>query len=424
LLTVSAACSEPVGRIAAPPASSDLAASPGGQNDERVALSGIARLVAEAMDNEPARQRIKRDMRAAPFREHKLELASYLKSEQGRSLLDRMAELGGGEQAVFASLGRVRPLEFYMPVAAQRETWTGKADVLVVSQLEESGPLVSFDARGREVAVDRKVAPSQPALSIVPIETDFTRPMPASTSRNARDNNGAAIGTLEQLAPTASRLLTCVDTCLDDGGGGTGGGISPTIAPGLYLEFSRILDAKEPWFRGDPEIEVHIHGSADATNPSYGVNLSCTGEHAPDYRKVFNQDGAFWNGRVMLYSADEIRAFESKFSEGYHVLFWEDDNEPCVIKLDNNALVELLKSASKAFGTVALKVIPSASWPVVATVFLGTLFENAGSWLLTNDDFLGVAVAQAAAGNNYPDNTHVIMDGLTLNGRANIVTHH
>jgi hypothetical protein len=139
---------------------------------------------------------------------------------------------------------------------------------------------------------------------------------------------------------------------------------------------------------------------------------------------VFNQDGAFWNGRVMLYSADEIRAFESKFSEGYHVLFWEDDNEPCVIKLDNNALVELLKSASKAFGTVALKVIPSASWPVVATVFLGTLFENAGSWLLTNDDFLGVAVAQAAAGNNYPDNTHVIMDGLTLNGRANIVTHH
>src|SRR5438046_2170506 len=168
-----------------------------------------------------------------------------------------------------------------------------------------------------------------------------------------------------------SSLLECGDTC-----GGGGGGYTTSYPPGLYLEFSRILDAKEPWFRGDPEIEVHIHGPTDAANPRYGANLSCSGEHAPDYRKVFNQDGGFWQGRVMLYSADEIRAFESRFTEGYHVLFWEDDNDPCTLKLDSNALVELLKSTAKAFGTVALKVIPTASWPVVAAVFLGTLFEN------------------------------------------------
>jgi hypothetical protein len=54
-------------------------------------------------------------------------------------------------------------------------------------------------------------------------------------------------------------------------------------------------------------------------------------------------------------------------------------------------------------------------------VFFGTLFSNAGSWLLTNDDFLGVAVDQTSAGYNYPGNTHVLMDGTTLNGRATIV---
>jgi hypothetical protein len=54
-------------------------------------------------------------------------------------------------------------------------------------------------------------------------------------------------------------------------------------------------------------------------------------------------------------------------------------------------------------------------------VFLGTFFSNPGAWLLTNDDFLGAAVDQASAGYYYPGNTHVIMDGTTLNGRATIV---
>jgi hypothetical protein len=59
----------------------------------------------------------------------------------------------------------------------------------------------------------------------------------------------------------------------------------------------------------------------------------------------------------------------------------------------------------------------------MAAVFLGTFFSNAGSALLTNDDFVGAAVDQASAGYYYPDNTHVIMNGTTLNGRATIVYH-
>jgi hypothetical protein len=114
-------------------------------------------------------------------------------------------------------------------------------------------------------------------------------------------------------------------------------------------------------------------------------------------------------------------AFADKFNQGFHVLFWEDDNEPCLLKLDSNSLVELLRSTANAFSTVAIKVFPRASPTVMAAVFLGTLFSNAGAWLLTNDDFLGGAVDQTSAGYYYPGNTHVIMDGTTLNGRATIV---
>lgn len=421
MLACLTACTDPVTSATGPSVASDVRALPAAASSspERAALSKIARLVAVSMDNEPARQHLKRDLKAARFREHKLQLATYLKSRDGRALLDRMVASGGGsERDLLETISAVRPLEFYMPVAKHRETWTGSADVLVVSQLAESEPIVAFDERGTEVVLDRKVAPEQPTLSIVPVETRFSEPMAAAGSKNVRDKGGSAIGTLERMVPTGSSLIACNETC--DGGGGSGGGTAP-IPPGLYLEFSRIMDMKEPWFRGDPEVEVHIHGPTEAGNPQYGADLSCSGEHSYDRRKVFDQNGAFFNNRVLLYSAEEVSAYTAKFNDGFHVFFWEDDNEPCLIKLDNNVMLGLVKSAATAFTTVAIKLIPGAPLPLVVGVFIAAFFADSGPWLLTNDDFLGVAIDQASAGYYYPDNTHVIMDGTTFNGRATIV---
>ena len=417
LLAALVACSDPATRTIGlgVPHNVRSEPTPSSPTEERAALSTIARLVAVAMDNEPARQHLKRDMRAAPFREHKLELAPYLRSKDGKALLDRMASANGGTEAeLLSTLSGIRRLEFYMPVAAHRESWTGNADVLVVSQLSEAEPIVAFDRNGTEVALDRKIAPTQPTLSIVPVETRFDQPMPVIASKNTRDKNGNAIGTLEPIKFKSSDLIACDDAC-------GGGGESASIAPGLYLEYSRLVDMKEPWFRGDPEIEVHIHGPTSQLAPTYGENLSCSGEHAPIPSKVFDQNTGFWEGRVLLFSADETAAYISKFGQGFHVLFWEDDNEPCTLKLDTNILAEVLKSTATAFSTVAIKLLPGASPPVVVGVFLATFFSSAGPWLLTNDDFLGAAVDQASAGYYYTGNTHVIMDGTTLNGRATII---
>jgi hypothetical protein len=412
-------CADPASRTVglSVPNNAQSDPTPSSANEERAALSKIARLVAVAMDNEPARQRLKRDMRAAPFHEHKLELAPYLRSEDAKALLDRMVRLSGGnESELFRTLSAVRRLEFYMPVAKQRESWTGDDNLLVVSQLDESGPIVAFDRSGSVVTLDRDVAPAQPTLSIVPVETRFDQPLPFLGSKNVRDKDGSAIGTLERIKVNSSNMMFCGDCA-----SATSASPAAPIAPGLYLEFSRILDMKEPWFRGDPEIEVHIQGPTTVAAPTYGEDISCAGEHALDPRKVFDQNGGFWEGRVMLFSGDETIAFTNNFQQGFHVLFWEDDNVPCVLKLDTNVLSELLKSTATAFSTVAIKVIPGASLPVMAGVFLGTFFSNAAPWLLTNDDFLGAAVDQASAGYYYPGNTHVIMDGTTLNGRATIV---
>jgi hypothetical protein len=413
------ACADPVTRTTEPALSRDVRddPAPASPTRERAALTKVTRLVALAMDNQSTRQQLKRDMKAAPFREHKLQLSAYLQSKEGRTLLDGMvASDGGTERDLLATLAGVRPLEFYMPVRKHRESWTGDEDVLVVSQLGESEPIVAFDAAGREIRVDRNVAPSEPALSIVPVETRFDQTMPAG-SRNVRDQSGNAIGTLEPMDVKQSSLIACGAEC----GGGGSGGTTSSIAPGLYLEFSRILDMKEPWTRGEPEIEVHIQGPVSASSPRAGEDLSCSGEHAYQYSKVFNQDGGFWEGRVMLFTRDETNAFISKFSQGFHVLFWEDDNDPCTLKLDSNTLVGVLTSTAAATSTVAIKVLPGATPVVVAAVFFGSFFASAGDWLLTNDDYVGVAVDQASAGYYYSGNTHVIMDGTTLNGRATIV---
>jgi hypothetical protein len=396
LLMALVACADPVGRTVGVDGTSNVKSKPASlaPSEERADLSKVARLVARALDNEPARQHLKGDMRKAPYREHKLELGQYLRSKDGKALLDRMVALNGGTDAeLFRTVSAIRRLEFYMPVANHRETWTGSADVLVVSQLDESEPVVAFDERGNQVALDRNVAPSQPTLSIVPVETRFDRPMLAASSRNVRDAGGAAIGTLEAVKPRTSSMVACDYSC--DGGGGV---TSPTVAPGLYLEFSRILDFKEPWFRGDPELEVHIQGPTDLGAPRYGADLSCSGEHAYDFPKVFDQNNAFWEGRVLLFSGSQVAAYASKFTEGFHVMFWEDDNEPCILKLDSNALVDLVRSTASALGTAAVKA--GSSIPLAIGTFVATMFANPGGWLLTNDDFLGVAVDQVSAGYN------------------------
>ncbi|HLA13505.1 MAG TPA: hypothetical protein VJZ25_00645, partial [Gemmatimonadaceae bacterium] len=315
---------------------------------------------------------------------------------------------------VLTLLEQVRPLEFYMPVRKHRETWVGDDEVLVAVQLEEEDPIRAFNVRGEEITLDPGATPEQPLLSIVPVETSFDRPMPAN-SRNVGDRNGQAIGTLMPANFGASNYIA-----VDDGdGGGSGGGT--TVPPGLYLEFSRILDVHEPLIKGEPEIEVHIHGPTDQGDPKIGKDLSCSGAEAYESAKAFDQNGGFWEGRVMLFSSAEITRYNSLFSDGFHVLYWEDDDTSCLLKLDNDALLEFLKSAAAAFSTVAVKGLPFPGAAAVG-VFLATLFSNPGEWLKTNDDFVGALVQQEYAGYSYPGNTHVIMKGTSLNGRATIRT--
>jgi hypothetical protein len=370
------------------------------------------------------RQLLKAHLRAAPIREHKVELGSYLRRADAGEILARMARARGTtESDILADLTQVRSVELYMPVRAQRETWIGDTDVLVAAQLVEHDPIMAFDKAGNEVAMDESGPPTQPTIVIVGTETRFNQPLLAANSRNTNDRNGQAIGTLIREEPQTSALVECGSDC--SGGGGGGSVVIPV--PGLYLEFSRIVDAKEPWIRGEPEVEVHIHGATSENEPNIMDDRSCSGaEQWGDPRKRFDQNDGFWSGSVLLFTASELGAMPSLLD--YHIIYWEDDNEACVLKLDSNVLRSYLLATLRAAGSAAVNL--KYGWPTAISVFIASWYNSAGEWMLTNDDYIGDAIFQTPPGVYtpsgifyYPDNTHVIVDEDRVNGRANIVWH-
>ena len=218
-----------------------------------------------------------------------------------------------------------------------------------------------------DASSSRDAAPGTPTISIVPAETRFDQPLDLAEWTNEDNQNGQAIGTLvsRQLL---RRLVECGDSC--GGGGGGGGSYKP---PGFYITWSHISDMHEPWTKGNPEIEVHVHGPTDANNSQYGSDLACSGEHALPERS-FDQNNPTWNGDVLVWSAQQNADFNALFSQGYHVLFWEDDDTACTIKTDTNVLRGALTGTASLIGGAALKV--AAGGPIGALWVLGTLLAN------------------------------------------------
>jgi len=394
------------------------------QSIERTALTTITRAVALALANDAFRADALKEMRNAPFKEHKLELRQYL--NPGR-LAGLSAASGKTASALASALQAVRPLEFYMPVASQRESWTGDANILVASQLEEGEEIVAFDVKGKSVALTEGSAPSIPALSIVPVETRFNEPLDPGKSQNINTRGGKAIGTLvscaenpDACASSAGNSNLEISKVIDCGFCGSSGGTSYGT-PGFYMTFSRIVDMGEAWLKGSPEIEVHVQGQVSASYPIYGEDLACSGEQSLLERK-FNQDNVFWNGSVLIWSQAQASAFSAQFPDGWHIVFWEDDDTACALKFDKNALLGAISATAAAVGGAAVKGgWTPIGWGLILATFLANAYSQL-SWLSSNDDFLGVLVPAANHGDYWYDANSTLLRGTAVNGRANIVS--
>ncbi|MDQ3556031.1 MAG: hypothetical protein M3409_04545, partial [Gemmatimonadota bacterium] len=280
------------------------------------------------------------DMRESHYTiEHKLHFGNYLKGQSGGILLAKMAkESGKSREEIHALLARVRPLEFYMPVREQRESWRGTDNLWVASYLEDGGgePPAVYDVWGNSIPLWAPDAePGIHTLSLVPVETNFSRELERARYVNKNDNGGQTIGTLyPRSRKDDGDVSVLCETCIQDPGDGDGGGGGGTITPGLYMTFAYGKEGVPDgaWgLKGEPEIEMHIIGASTTDPSNSAATLSCS--HAGAYGSYrFDMNDHYWSGNVLLFSQQQIDSYQARTADDFTVQMWEDDDGTCQIK--------------------------------------------------------------------------------------------
>jgi len=372
--------------------------------------------VALALQDNGLRQRIRNDLRNAPFREHKLEFSRYIRGNSGGILLAKMAQATGrSREELLALIESIRPLEFYMPVDEHRASWTGGEDLLVASILEDDPrePPAAFDLEGRPVALDHYQPPATPTLSIVPLETDFTRPLDPNLWENTRDQGGRAIGIYQRRAGGPDQgaagfqvsLMEIEEPCddpteIDCGGGGGGGGsggggtVDPwsTRPTGLYVTYLYIPDDHEGFLKGDPEFEIHLQ--APVGDPTKTEDIRCAGEHAPHPLSRFDMNGKSTTQVFMIADSLEQARFRASYGNnfGMGIVAWEDDDTACTIKVEQDRFKNAMLAAAAA-APLAYAAIQAPTTQNILKALPGVLTAAfaAANWLKSNDELVGIA---------------------------------
>jgi hypothetical protein len=401
--------------------SSGARASATAEAPERAALDDLTRAVALAMNDAGLRHRVKADLRASRFTvEHKLLFSQYLHGESGGILLAKLAKVTGrtpGE--ILALVARVRPIEFYMPVQSQRESWTGGPGLYVGSLLEDHTAPTVYDLAGRRVDVAVDVAPDLPTLALVPVETDFSRPLPERGFRNGNDRGGEAIGTIMNIQPPVPcDPYTSVEPC------------DQTSLPqhGVYYTAASLLGVGEGGLKGNPEIEVHVIRVFDPTwtNASSEPGFtSCQAGETKTGPRYFNQDAENWTGNALVLDSAQSMIFKVDSVSlinplrGFVVELWEDDYQPCklITNLDmRKALNDVIVNGGD-FPTMGVEG-PFVPYRLQTVRLIHWDLSLAWAILGLNDEFLGIALPRAAIpGAGYSNYTHLLFrQEFTPNG--------
>jgi hypothetical protein len=388
-------------------------------------------------------EEVKQALASSAVKEHKLHLSSFLQGRGGNIL--RAGYVAGSitEGQFQDAMRQFRQMEMYMPVERHRRQWSGGPDVLVAVAFNKGEAPVAFSTLGDRQQLDLKKPPETPTIVITHIESDFAeqiqlndRGIPAfacqPSSREPLESSSARCEGTSNRSPSSARNLSA--TLRSDRASANRSfipapryGLSddPTVV-GLYANFFRVLDGKEEWFEGDPEIEVHVTGKRNGSSGS-PVDYQCAGEHANDangnqpgirdFSYVFDMNGNFWNGDVRLLNASQIDSLETAEPAGYNISIWEDDEAgPCNMHEDHaNAWQNLVAAAAAVANGV--NAVQRHDWLAAAGVI-----PQLAQLVLGDDDIVGTLVSKDSTSYaaQYPDNTHVIMDGSTFNGRATL----
>jgi hypothetical protein len=348
-------------------------------------MDRLARRLARSLADPAFRSYLKGELERSPFAEQKLHFQRFLKNSD-RRVLKEVARLSSSAEAeVEADASGSIPLELYFPVPAHRAEWTGGAEVLVASAREDREAPIAYDVRGGRRLLSPETPPEVPVLAVVPVETDFDRP----------------------LGPGAEATCT---TC----GGGGGGTAAPA---GLYMTYSHFVQDFEGWLKGSPEFEFHILGQSGATDSLR--DYQCAGGAAGGYY-YFDQNNLNWSGSVLLFSQAQLNNYKTAHpNQNFRIVALEDDDTGCAIKFDGNRFKNLMSTiqnqypnltGSKDTANTIVKYVKRAN-------ALQKILSAAYSFITTQDDLIGNAIEDIVVGVSYSGANWIIKgDNNVTNG--------
>jgi hypothetical protein len=352
----------------------------------------IAKMFAKGLKNPAFRAYLKAQLDASPYREHKLQLETFLAANGSRALREIAVENGTTKDALAGQATAAIALEVYFPVPAHRAAWTGDEQVLVATAVTDDDPPIAFDPEGRRQVLDPKTPPATPVLAVVPVETDFSQ--------------------------RPARVIACTDDC-----GGVVGGITPPPppAPGLYMTQSHFVQDFEGWLKGSPEFEVHILGQRGTTDSL--MSYQCAGEHAGG-PYTFDQNGLDWSGNVLLFSKSQLDQYNAAHpNQNVRVFAVEDDDTACQIKTDPTRFQELILAVDSAYGklTTGNDSSTAVSKAYKYAKALYNVWQALAHWIRSNDELVGNAVEDDIVGSFYPGyNWFVKGENNVTNGWINL----
>jgi hypothetical protein len=342
---------------------------PGTLSVERTAMDRIARRLARALADPGFRAYIKAQLDQSPVVEHKLQLQEFLQRSNQRALHELARVTAALPAEIELEARQAIPLEIYFPVAAHRAQWTGGPDLLVASAREDRDAPVAYDIQGRRYMLSPDAPPATPVLAVVPVETDFARPV------------GEA---------------TCFESCSGGGGGGT------PPPSGLYMTYSHFVQDFEGWFKGDPEFEFHILGQSGATDSL--KDYQCAGAKAGGYY-YFDQNDLNWRGSVLLFSQAQLNNYKTAHpNQNFRIIALEDDDTGCVIKFDAARFRNAINTVQSEYPNLTgAKDTANAivKWVKRANA-LQKILSAVYSFITTQDDYIGNALEDVVVGAIYP----------------------
>lgn len=393
-------------------------------------------MIAIALSDPEARRHVKLSFAASGIREQKLHFASFM-SGSGGELAAAVHARGTSDSALAAAIRSVRDMEFYMPVKAHRESWTGQSAPLVAVALAENEAPLAFDSSGVATYLNREFPPNQPVLVLVPVETDFGRQV-ALNAQGRRErvcwsSDGESLAQASRRCTPSSGVKASLSyTPLDSS-------IIGVFASEIAFEHNEC--GGECWAWGDPEFEMHVHGKRQAADTRLR-HIQCVGAGAGSVSKQpiggigaasfeYDQNGQSWTGSVQLLAREQLDVVQAVDSS-WALTFWEDDSVMCVPThawLDPYAVITSAVGAGMAWvGWRGLnrREAGNQAYRESMSLIVGGILSTTALWDLANggDDYIGLAVAKSTTSHQYASNSRnnvvILNDGGQYRGRATI----